>query len=81
MLIFQSIANSKKLASIHSKIQKFKNSKIERITIPHHITSIGQNAFSFIKKLKKVDISKNSELKIIEKHAFASTSIKSLNQL
>lgn len=53
-------------------------SSIERITLPPHLTEIGDYAFSDCKKLKEVNIPSNSELKKIGKQAFVNTAIESL---
>ncbi|KAK8852897.1 hypothetical protein M9Y10_017889 [Tritrichomonas musculus] len=55
------------------------NTKIQSISISPHITKICESAFSNIVSLQKVQIPSNSQLRTIEKDAFANTSIKCLS--
>lgn len=56
----------------------FESANIVRIMISSHAKTIGISAFSSCFKLKKVEFPIDSELEIIEKHAFGSTFIESL---
>lgn len=55
----------------------FRESLIERITIPSHVTEIGSLAFSNCNKLKIIEFQKNSELKTIGRCAFRNSLISS----
>lgn len=56
----------------------FSRSSIETISIPPHLTEIGNFAFSDCQNLKEVKIPPNSELKRIGEQAFCNTAIESL---
>ena len=53
----------------------FYKTRIRSITIPPHLTKIGQYAFC-MSNLSEVNISPDSELRIIESYAFEQNSIK-----
>lgn len=53
----------------------FSGSSIERIFIPSFISHVGQSAFDRCKKLKTVEISRDTKLEVIEKELFMFTSI------
>lgn len=57
----------------------FNCSAIESIVIPSQVTKIGDSAFHMCSKLKKVEFSENSQLEIIQEHAFTDTSIESIS--
>lgn len=72
-----------KLALIPSKIKKiasyaFAYSKIESITISHHINEISEGTFFFCHKLRNIQIPRKSKLKTISKAAFSSHNIESI---
>ena len=49
----------------------FSQSSIESIKIPSKVTKIGEYAFCFCEKLRKIEFSSDSELQIIEQNAFS----------
>lgn len=51
---------------------------IKKLTIPSFIKIIGHNAFSFCSQLQTIEFTENSELQIIDKFAFLSSSIEFL---
>ena len=55
----------------------FQDSGIDSISIPSHVTQIGESAFNHCKNLKKVEIPHNSDLQIIGKNSFSETYIES----
>ncbi|KAK8838938.1 hypothetical protein M9Y10_032397 [Tritrichomonas musculus] len=60
------------------EVAAFSRSSIETISIPPHLTEIGNFAFSDCQNLKEVKIPPNSELKRIGEQAFCNTAIESL---
>lgn len=56
----------------------FANKDIKSVTIPKHIKQIKPYAFEYCKRLKSIEISKDSELLSIGKKEFSSTLIESL---
>ena len=59
-------------------VNSFYDSKIEKLTIPNHVTEICENAFEFCEKLQYVEFLPDSELQIIGKNAFTASSIQSI---
>lgn len=60
------------------KKRAFNNPRIERITIPSHVTHIKKRAFSDCSKLQIVEIPKDSELQIIDDDAFSNSAIEKI---
>lgn len=56
----------------------FCSRNVEKVTIPSYIKRIGPHAFVKCDRIEKVEFSKDSELEIIDHHAFFSLSIKSV---
>ena len=57
----------------------FARRDIKEIIIPLQITKIGEGSFFKCKQFQKVEISKYSELEIIENFSFSETSIEEIN--
>lgn len=83
-ILKNSFENAKTIKSVHFAVDSeintieensFKNSSIETISIPPHVTFISKNAFIQCTKLQEVFIPDNSELKMIDSRAFYGTNI------